>query len=319
MEWYTKEEAETSPEYGKVPEKRDIEELMQKGIIIVDKPFGPTSNQVTSWIKKELNLKKAGHFGTLDPNATGVLPIGINQGTRINQALAKTDKKYVFEAELEDKIPEKELRNTLQEFKGTNTQIPPKKSAVKRKERKREVYDIKLIESEEKAFLGQVHCESGFYVRTLIQQIAEKHDTKGKMIELRRTKQGEITEQESQTIQDVVDAYHFYKQDKNKEALKETLKPIEKAVQNVPKLVIKDSAVNAVANGADLGAQGISKLQHPIKKGDKVAITTLKGELIALATAEMGSEKIYDAKEGTAATLQNVYMEPETYPKRWKQ
>ena len=100
LEWYTREEAETSEEFGSIPEKRSIEELLEKGIVIVDKPFGPTSQQVSTWIKKELDLKKTGHFGTLDPNATGVLPVGINQGTRLSKALSKADKEYVFEAEL---------------------------------------------------------------------------------------------------------------------------------------------------------------------------------------------------------------------------
>ncbi len=318
-QWFTREEAETDPEYGEIPEKRNIETLLEEGFVIIDKPYGPTSNQVTSWVKKELNLKKTGHFGTLDPNAHGVLPIGLNRGTRINPALAKADKKYVFEARLGDKIPEKEIRKTLHKFKGTNKQIPPQKSAVKRQERKREVYDIKLIETKEKTILGEVHCESGFYVRTLITQLAEKLGTHGKMTELRRTKQAQLTEQQTNTIQDLVDAYHYYKKDNNPEPLQEILQPIEKAVQHIPKIAVKDSAVNAIANGADLGVNGISKLQDNIQEEQLVAITTLKGELIALAHAQMTTSQMYDSFEGTAAKLKNVYMNPETYPKRWKQ
>lgn len=319
MGWFTKQESETNPEYGQIPEKRSIQELMDEGFVIVDKPLGPTSNQVTSWIKKELDLNKTGHFGTLDPNATGVLPVGMNRGTRINKALAKADKKYVFEAKLEDKIDSEKIKQALTKFQGVNKQVPPKKSAVKREEREREVYDIQLLETKENMVLGKVHCESGFYVRTLIEQLANKLGTKGEMTELRRTKQGKLTEDQSSTLQDIVDAYHYYKDDQNPEPLKEILQPIEKAVQHLPKIVIKDSAVNAVANGADLGVNGISKLEDGIKPQNTVAITTLKGELVALATAEMNTQKMYEGVEGTAATLQNVYMDPETYPKRWKQ
>jgi len=319
MQWFTREEAETNPEYGEIPEKRSIEKLMQKGFVIVDKPFGPTSNQVSSWIKEELNLKKTGHFGTLDPNAHGVLPVGFNRGTRINPALAKADKRYVFEAKLHDQIPEKKIRKILHQFKGTNNQVPPKKSAVKRKEREREVYDIKLLDKQEKIILGEVHCESGFYVRTLITQLSEKLGTHGGMTELRRTQQGQITEQQARTIQEIVDAYHYHKKDNNSEPLKEILQPIEKAVQHLPKIAVKDSAVNAIANGADLGVNGISKLQDNIKEKQLVAITTLKGELIALAYAQMTTQDMYDSTDGTAAELKNVYMDPKTYPKRWKQ
>jgi H/ACA ribonucleoprotein complex subunit 4 len=93
---------------------------------------------------------------------------------------------------------------------------------------------------------------------------------------------------------------------------------VEKGIENLKKVVVKDSAVNAVANGADLGCAGISKLQGEIEEGETVAITTLKGELVAIAEAEMSSEQMYDA-DGTAATLESVHMDPETYPKRWKQ
>ncbi|WEL23937.1 RNA-guided pseudouridylation complex pseudouridine synthase subunit Cbf5 [Candidatus Nanohalovita haloferacivicina] len=316
--WYTREKAEPSEEYGTLPEKRSIEELLQKGFFIVDKPFGPTSNQVSHWVKEELDLKKTGHFGTLDPNATGTLPVGLNQGTRVNNALAQADKEYVFLAELEEEKPEEEIRETLQEFKGANKQTPPEKSAVKKEEREREVYEIELLEASEKEVLGRVKCESGFYVRVLIKQLGEKLDTQAEMQELRRTQQGQLAEKDADTLQDIVDAYHFYTEEDDEQALREVLHPIEKAVNHLRKVVVKDSAVNAIANGADLGAAGISQLQDGIEKGEQIAIMTLKGELIALAEAQMTSEQMYDSEE-TAATLNSVHMDPETYPKRWKQ
>lgn len=316
-EWYTKEEAETDPEFGSIPEERSIEELMDKGILLVDKPFGPQSNQVSTWIKKELGLKKTGHFGTLDPNATGVLPIGINKGTRASKAMSKADKEYVFEAELKEEKDEDEVREALNSFEGTNTQTPPEKSAVKREEREREVYEIELLEVQENSVLGRVKCESGFYVRVLITQLGEKLGTEAEMDELRRTEQAGITEEETNTLQDIVDAYHYYTEG-DEEPLRQVLHPIEKAIGHLRKVAIKDSAVNAVANGSNLGAVGISKFQDGIKEGDRVAITTLKGELVALATAQMTSEQLYEEK-GEAAVLENVYMDPDTYPKRWKQ
>jgi len=316
--WYTREQAETSEEYGNIPENRNIEDLLEKGLFLVDKPFGPTSKQISTWTRKELDLKKTGHFGTLDPNASGLLPVGLNRGTRINQALAKAQKEYVFHVELREERQKEEIKEALKTFEGTNHQVPPEKSAVKKEGRKREVYEIQFLEKKEENFLARVKCESGFYVRVLVEELGEKLGTDTDMEELRRTEQGLITEEETDTLQDIVDAYHFYKQDGKEEKLREVLYPIEKAVNHLPKIAIKDSAVNAVANGSNLGAVGISKFQDKIKKGDRVAITTLKGELIALATVQMNSEQLYD-KEGEAAVLENVYMDPKKYPKRWKQ
>lgn len=285
--------------------------------MIVDKPFGPTSNQVSGWIKEELDLKKTGHFGTLDPNATGVLPIGVNRGTRIQEALAKARKEYVFEAELGEEKPEDDIREAVKSFEGVNKQVPPEKSAVKREEREREAYETELLEVQENQVLGRVRCESGFYVRVMIEQLGEKLDTSAEMTELRRTKQGELSEEDTATLQDIVDAYNFYRKEGKEEEIRKVLHPIERAVAHMPKIVIKDTAVNAVANGSDLGSTGISKLQDGIQEGDRAAIMTLKGELVALATAQMTSEEMYDQK-GTAATLESVHMNPEIYPKKWK-
>lgn len=316
MRWYTREEAEPG-EHGTRPENRDTSKLLERGVFLVDKPFGPTSNQVSTWIKEELDLKKAGHFGTLDPNATGVLPVGVNRGTRVQDALAKASKEYVFEAALDEERGEEEISEALQQHLGTNEQVPPEKSAVKQEKREREVHEIELLEAREDGFLARVSCESGFYVRVLVEQLGDELGTDAEMEELRRTRQADIDEEECATLQDIVDAYSYYR-DGNEEELREVLHPVERAVSHLPKIVIKDSAVNAVANGADLGTAGISKLQDGIQQDDTVAIMTLKGELVALATADMSSEQMYDG-DGTAATLESVHLDPETYPKRWKQ
>lgn len=316
--WYTREEAQTSDKFGTIPEKRPLDKLLDKGFVIVDKPFGPTSNQVSYWIKEELNLKKAGHFGTLDPNATGVLPVGLNRGTRINPALSETDKEYIFEVKMNEERPEEKIRNVLNQFKGVNKQTPPEKSAVKKEERERKVYEIELIEKEGRKALGRVKCESGFYVRVLVDQISQELDVDAEMTELRRTSQGHLTEENTNTLQEIVDAYHFYKKEGDEEGLREVLNPIENALGDIKKIAVKDSAVHAIANGSDLGTPGISKMQGGIKEGDQVAIITLKGELIALAKAKMSSQDMWDER-GTAASPENVYMDPEIYPKRWKQ
>ncbi|WEL19903.1 RNA-guided pseudouridylation complex pseudouridine synthase subunit Cbf5 [Candidatus Nanohalococcus occultus] len=318
VEWYTREESEPSEEFGTVPSQRNVEQLLEKSFIVIDKPFGPTSNQVSSWIKKELNLHKTGHFGTLDPNATGVLPVGINGGTRIQRVLSQSEKEYIFEAELTQDRAEEDIEDVLKQFLGENQQTPPEKSAVKKEERSREVYEIELLEKDGKKILGRVRCESGFYVRVLIEQIGDELDVAADMNELRRTKQGFLSEEDTCKIQDIVDAYHFYKGDGDEEKIRELVHPIENAVKDIPKVVVKDSAVNAVANGSKLGTAGISKLQDGISEGDMIAVMTLKGELICIADALMSSEEMF-SEDGDAAAPETVHMKPEEYPKRWDQ
>jgi H/ACA ribonucleoprotein complex subunit 4 len=316
MQWFTREEAGTDPEFGGIPEKRSVEELLDKGFVLIDKPFGPTSNQVSYWVKEMLDRQKAGHFGTLDPNATGVLPVGLDSGTRVQDALSQARKEYIFEAELREEKDEEEVNREIQSFEGANTQTPPDHSAVKQEERQRKVYDIELIEKKGKSILGRVSCESGFYVRVLVDQLGEKLGTDAEMEELRRTRQGGFDEEDAHTLQEVVDAYRFYKDDGNKEKIREVLHPIEHAVKDVNKIVVKDSAVNAVANGSNLGSTGISKLQDGIEKGEAVGIMTLKGELVALAEAEMTSEEMAE-DSGTATDLRRVFMDKDVYPKGW--
>ncbi len=315
-EWFVREEADTDPDFGCVPSSRSAEELLERGLVVLDKPYGPPSNQVSSWLRKSLDLGKTGHFGTLDPHATGVLPVGLNRGTRLSPALSETRKEYVFEVSLSEPISEAEARKALKDFVGENRQVPPEKSAVERKERSRELYEAELLECSGCTLLARIRCESGFYVRVLVDQLGDQLGVDAEMPDLRRTSQGEISEDESVTLQEAVEAYHEYSDTGDVSALRGVVKPPETAVGHLPKLAIKDTAVNAVANGADLGAGGISRLQEDISEGDRVAIMTLKGELVALATAEMTSEQMYEER-GAAADLESVHMEPERYPRRW--
>ena len=124
--------SKTNSRFGCKPDERKAEELMQFGIINVNKPAGPTSHQVSAYAQKILGLEKAGHCGTLDPKVTGVLPIALGRGTRIVQALINTGKEYVCILYLHKAIDEKKIRDVMQSFVGKIKQLPPLKSAVKR-------------------------------------------------------------------------------------------------------------------------------------------------------------------------------------------
>jgi len=100
--WLVREESETDWEHGERPENRSVEQLLDNGLVLLDKPSGPTSHQVSIWTKKMLERGKAGHSGTLDPQVTGVLPVGLTKGTKVLQALTEAGKEYVGTMELED-------------------------------------------------------------------------------------------------------------------------------------------------------------------------------------------------------------------------
>ena len=116
----------TNDNYGHYPDKRPIESLLYYGLVLVDKPAGPTSHEVVAWIKRILKIEKAGHSGTLDPGATGLLPIGLGEGTKALSVLLLGPKEYYALARLHSHISSDKLRNIMQEFTGEIYQrLPP--------------------------------------------------------------------------------------------------------------------------------------------------------------------------------------------------
>jgi len=306
-----------SPIYGSYPDERSIEERLENGIIILDKPRGPTSHQVTSWVKEILELKKTGHSGTLDPNVSGVLVVGLNNATKYLQALLKSPKEYVAILELSHPVPQKTIRETFSEFVGKIYQTPPEHAAVKKRLRKRRVYLLNILEIEGKRVLFHVKCESGTYIRTLCFDLGRAMGVVGTMASLRRVKTANFSEKEAVTLHQLKDAYMFYKEDGDGSELKAMLRLPEEVLAPFPKIVIKDSAVDALCRGAPLTFPGIAALDRNIRKSQDVAILSLKGEAVALAKAKFDAREIKDKKKGVAAVSTRVFMKPGTYPKGW--
>ncbi len=314
-DWIIREDPETDWDHGRRPEQRSIEERLENGLILIDKPAGPTSHQVSMWTSEILERDKTGHSGTLDPQVTGVLPIGLNDGTKVLQALTAAGKVYVGGMEIEDERTKAEIAAAVPDVIGTRTQTPPEKSAVKREPREREIYDLAVLEVDGTQILFRIECEKGFYVRNFCQNFAQDLGTTGEMTDLRRTQVGVFEEGQLHSLQDVVDAYEFWKDGKDNR-LEEMILPVEAGVRHLKKVLVKDSAVASICHGADLGVQGIAKLQDGIEDGEMVALLTLKGELIALADAEMTSQEMAE-ESGTATDLRRVFMEKDIYPKGW--
>ena len=308
-----RKEAETDEKYGCKPENRKTEEIINYGIVNVDKPKGPTSHQVSDYVQKILHINKSGHSGTLDPAVTGVLPVALGRATRIVQTLLKAGKEYIAIMHLHKNVEEKILRDTIQKhFIGKIQQIPPLKSSVKRQLRTRTVYYFDILEIEDKDVLFKVGTEAGTYIRKLIHDLGKKLGTGAHMAELRRTKAGPFDESTLFTLHELTDAYHFYKEENNEKFLRKVIQPVENGVNHLQKVWVFDTTVESLCHGVDLKVPGISKSNDKISKDETVAIMTLKDELIALGIAKMDSKEMMQDK-GIAVQTEKVFMQPGIY------
>lgn len=310
-----KKEFQTSPKYGKIPTERTIQELLELGIINIDKPSGPTSHQVSAYVQKILCINKSGHSGTLDPKVTGILPVAIGRGTRVVQALLSAGKEYIAIMHLHKEVSPEEIKKTCAEFVGKIRQLPPIKSNVKRQFRYRKIYYLDIIEINSKDVLFRVGTQAGTYIRKLIHDIGEKIGCGAHMAELRRTKAGPFKEDTKTTLHDLADAYYFYKNNNNEEPLRKIIMPVESGVMHLAKVWVADTTVDTICHGASLKAPGISKAESDIQLGDLVAVMSLKNELIALGTADMISKDMQKKNKGIAVRTNKVFMLPGTYPR----
>jgi H/ACA ribonucleoprotein complex subunit 4 len=308
-----RKESSTDDRFGTYPEKRSVEQLLQYGIVNINKPRGPTSHEISAYVQRILGIAKSGHSGTLDPNVTGVLPVALGKATRIVQVLLPAGKEYVGVMHIHDEVEEQRLRKVLLGFVGEITQLPPVKSAVKRQERKRKIYYLDVLEIQGQDVLFRVGCQAGTYIRKLCHDIGKKLGTGAHMSELVRTRAGPFDESTMVTLQDLADAFHYYRHEHNEKYLRHVIKPIEYTVQHMPLVWIFDSAVEPLCHGMDLMLPGISRLTNDINADDRVAVLTLKSELVALGTARLNSEGMMGDK-GVAVKIHKVFMEPRTYP-----
>lgn len=312
LELYTKNKAKTSSKFGKNPKDRTIEELYNYGIINVDKNSGPTSHQVSAYVKDIFGLKKAGHSGTLDPKVTGVLPVALGRSTKILQSLLKAGKEYVCLMHIHKELPEEKIKKTIMSFVGKMAQLPPVKSAVKRRLRTREIYYIDIHEINNREVLFTVGCEAGTYIRKLCHDIGEKLKVGAHMAELRRTKVGPFNESTCYPVLEIRDNFEFYKENKPNK-LKEIIQPIENAVTHLPKVWVMDSAIKSICNGQDIAIPGIVKFNN-FEKDQLIAIMSLKDELIGLGKVLMDYHQIRNNNKGIAIKTEKIIMPVETYP-----
>ncbi len=304
--------------YGKTPSSRTVEELLDTGIVVIDKPSGPTSHQVSAWVSKMLGGRKVGHGGTLDPAVTGVLPVGIGLSVRALDALHFLPKEYTGVMRFHADVGRNEVTALCSEFTGRIYQFPPVRSAVRRERRIRQIHSLELLEMSGRMVLFRVKCEAGTYIRTLCRDIGEASGAGGQMIELRRTRSGPYKESMAVTLQGLEDAVHYMSEGQPAELLS-AVRPFETLLQSFPMIVLKDSAVDSICHGANLTVKGVASVPSGIKRGSVVSLMSSKGEGIALANALMSSEMIDNTASGIACDTLRVFMKPGTYPRFVKQ
>jgi len=247
-----------------------------------------------------------------------VLPIALGNATKAMPALSGLDKEYIGIMHMHKEVDENLLRDTAQKFIGRIEQLPPVKSAVARKIRERRIFYFDMLEMGEnrRDVLFKVGCEAGTYIRKLCHDFGQALGAGAHMSELRRTRVGQFTEQQSHSLVEVKDAYEFWHAGDDSK-LKRILVPVEHAMLHVKRVLVKDSSVDAVCNGAPVYASGLTRIQDGIDRGELVAVYTIKGELAAIGVAKMSSGEMLKAKRGAAVRTDRVFMERGIYPK-WK-
>ncbi|KAJ1343631.1 hypothetical protein BSLG_001900 [Batrachochytrium salamandrivorans] len=225
------------------------------GVINLDKPANPSSHEVVAWIRRILRVEKTGHSGTLDPKVTGCLIVCVDRATRLVKSQQGAEK----------------LAQSIETLTGALFQRPPLISAVKRQLRIRTIHDSKLYEFDNDRHLGVfwVSCEAGTYIRTLCVHLGLLLGVGGHMQELRRVRSG------------AMESY-----------LRRVVRPLETLLTSYKRIVVKDSAVNAVCYGAKLMIPGLLRYESGVDVHEEVVLMTTKGEAIALAYAMMSTAEM---------------------------
>lgn len=293
------------------------ERISRGAFLLVDKPRGPSSHQVTAWVRDLLKVGVAGHAGTLDPNVSGLLWVGVGPALKLIPLVLEFPKRYVASAVLHGEVADRELERVLEEFTGPIYQTPPVRSAVKRERRVRKVHRLRLIERDGPRLLLEVTADSGTYVRTLAVDLGEALGVGAHMEELRRVANGPFDERRTISLTTLADAAAA-RGDGRPEELVAHLHPIEEVWKEFPAVVVKDGAASALAHGAGLASGGILKVPRSFARGAHVVLVSRSGEMIATGVAECDSRAALSSPHGWVVGATRVFVDPRRFPALWK-
>jgi tRNA pseudouridine55 synthase len=271
-----------------IKKNKPIRELIEFGIINIDKSSGPTSFNVSEFVCKKLGLRKTSHFGTLDPKVTGVLPVGLNRSCKLMGYFLGEDKTYVGIMRVHGEISMEKVQEKInKKFLGKIIQMPPVKSRVKRQLRPREIYNFELLEKQGKDILFNVKCEGGTYIRALCNDLGVELGIGAHMLELRRTNAGIFSEDSLINLYDFEKAVDAWKRGDEK-LLRKIIIPAEIVSEVYPAVEIKKDNLRQIFTG------------RPIHKMDLVEDKGWKKDSIVSVFCEdkfVGMYKIMRGKE----------------------
>ena len=297
------------------------------GVLVIDKPKGPTSHDVVSAIRKSLGEKKVGHTGTLDPAATGVLPLVLGKATKVARYLSGSTKRYeavfhfgktttTLDGEgdtLEERpveITEEQVREALTELVGDIEQLPPMYSAkkvqgkrlyelarqgvhVEREPKKVHIDFIELLDFTGDEARVDVRCSAGTYVRVLAGDVGEKLGCGAYLKVLRRTEVGPFTLQDAVTLEDVVD---------HPDDVLDRVLPLTRALGGLPRIDLPNYMGRMVVSGHQLSVADLRALDTPTFEPDQALTLGLDGgELIAVARSLLSSEALSTSRRDERA------------------
>ena len=309
--------AETNNAIGGHPDSRSVEQRLASGFILLDNPAGPTSHQVASWVRDLFGLERLGHGGTLDPFATGVLPLLAGKSMKVTKKILTHKKTYIAIFRCAEEPDDASLETAMSRLTGRVYNVPPEISAVKVQVRTRKISNFEIIERNGNDILTRIDCEAGTYVRTMARDLGLMLGYKVELKELRREKSGRFELSKCVTLQEVADAYWLWKECDKPDALLKMIHPVEKLVLDLPAAHVKDSAAAAIAHGAPLLRPGIVDVDGGISSGKEIAIFTLKDELVGIVKLTVDTNQLPNMDSGEVARPSMVLLEQDLYPRRW--
>jgi H/ACA ribonucleoprotein complex subunit 4 len=307
----------TDTAFGTNPDERTLEQRLASGFILIDKPAGPTSHQLAAWARDLLGLERLGHGGTLDPFATGVLPLMAGRCMKITNKILKHNKTYIAVFRFKERPYEQVLRETMASMTGRIYNVPPEISAVKVQVRTRTIHAFELLDVDEQDVVARITCEAGTYIRTMARDMGLMLNTPVTLKELRRESSGMFDLKDCITMDQLADAVWLWKECGQEEALSAVVHPIEKLLVDVPRCQVKDSAVAALAYGAPLLRPGIVSIPQNLKKGTELMVASMKGEAVGFVRLKVDSNEIATLDAGEVARPSMVLIDTEVYPRRW--
>lgn len=307
----------TDDAFGTVPDERTLDQRLASGFILVDKPAGPTSHQLAAWARDLLGLDRLGHGGTLDPFATGVLPLMAGRCMKITNKILKHKKTYIAVFRFRSMPDEGDLKTTIASMTGRIYNVPPEVSAVKVQVRTRTIHAFELLDVQGNDAIARITCDAGTYIRTMARDMGLMLNTPVSLKELRREESGMFDLNDCVTMDQLADAVWLWKECGQEEALMAIVHPIEKLLVDVPRCQIKDSAVAALAYGAPLLLPGVISIPKGLKKGTELMVASLKEEAVGFVKLKADSNEILSMESGEIARPSMVLIDTDVYPRRW--